>query len=108
MPLAGAAASMRCRPREIKSPNGVSNACGQAARGGCPLHGRKGQPHGQGCRMQGRPLLQGQHQRKAAPPAREVPPEGISACHRGGCPRRRRAALPPAQCSDDDILLKKG
>ncbi|RWV82419.1 hypothetical protein BHE74_00048008 [Ensete ventricosum] len=63
------------------------SARGQASGGGCSLRGSKGQPRGQGHHMQGWPLLQGQHPRKAAPPAREVPPEGNNACHRGGCPR---------------------
>ncbi|RWV81315.1 hypothetical protein GW17_00057277 [Ensete ventricosum] len=37
---------------------------------------------------------QGQRPREVTSPAREVPPEGSSACYRGGCPRRllRRAA----------------
>ncbi|RZS12332.1 hypothetical protein BHM03_00043752 [Ensete ventricosum] len=60
-------------------PTGVGSARGQAAGGDYPLRGCKGQPRGQGCRLQGRPLLQGQRPRKATPPAREVPPEGSSA-----------------------------
>ncbi|RZR75473.1 hypothetical protein BHM03_00058750 [Ensete ventricosum] len=63
---------------------------------GYPLRGRKGQPRGQGCRLQGWPLLQGQRPRKATPPAREVPLDGNSACS-----RRWRAAPPPAQGNDD-------
>ncbi|RZS05542.1 hypothetical protein BHM03_00036069 [Ensete ventricosum] len=53
---------------------------------------------------------QGAAPRLGLPPARavagrsgcqQVPPEGSSACRRGGCSHRRRAALPPAQGSDD-------
>ncbi|RWW58151.1 hypothetical protein BHE74_00035016 [Ensete ventricosum] len=41
-------------------------------------------------------LQQGQRPREVVSPTREVPPEGSS-----GCPRRRHAAPPPAQHSDD-------
>ncbi|RZS28838.1 hypothetical protein BHM03_00062490 [Ensete ventricosum] len=37
------------------SPAGMTG-CGQATGGGCPLQGCKGQPRGQGCCLQGRPL----------------------------------------------------
>ncbi|RWW68503.1 hypothetical protein BHE74_00023969 [Ensete ventricosum] len=59
-----------------------------------------GSARGQGCCLQGRPLLQEQRPCKVAPLASEVPPEGNSACHRGGCPRRWRAATLPAHGSD--------
>ncbi|RWV95620.1 hypothetical protein GW17_00041745 [Ensete ventricosum] len=100
-PLAGATASMCGRPRAWlapvgAAPAGVGSAHGQAARGRVA--------RGQGCRQQGRSLLQGQRPCKAAPPAREVPPEGIYAYHRGGCPRRRRVVLPPTQGSGGDAV----
>ncbi|RWW00733.1 hypothetical protein GW17_00036280 [Ensete ventricosum] len=46
---------MRGRPWEWlapagATPTGVGSAHGQATGGGCLLRGRKGQPHGQGCR----------------------------------------------------------
>ncbi|RZR93166.1 hypothetical protein BHM03_00021609 [Ensete ventricosum] len=94
-PLAGAATSRRGRRRAWLAPI--------AEGGGCPLQGRKRQPRGQDCRLQGaarrpglpparaaagrRDRLQGQHPREAAPPACEVPPEGNSAC--AGQQRRR-------------------
>ncbi|RWV92291.1 hypothetical protein GW17_00045348 [Ensete ventricosum] len=40
---------------------------------------------------------QGQRPHKATPPTHEVTPEGNSIGRRGNCPRRRRAAPPPAQ-----------
>ncbi|RZR73902.1 hypothetical protein BHM03_00029380 [Ensete ventricosum] len=57
-PLAGAAASMRGRPRVWLAPTGATLASvgitrGHASGGGRPLQGRKGQPRGQVCRLQG-------------------------------------------------------
>ncbi|RWV85333.1 hypothetical protein GW17_00052884, partial [Ensete ventricosum] len=67
------------------------------AGGGYPLQDRKGQDR------KGQPRSQeGQCPREAAPPAREVLPEVSSACRRGGCPHRWRAAPLPTQGSDDD------
>ncbi|RWW40937.1 hypothetical protein BHE74_00053613 [Ensete ventricosum] len=60
--LQGAASSMRGRPWAWLAPTGampasLGNAHGQAAGGNFPLRCHKGQPRGQGCRMQRRPLL---------------------------------------------------
>ncbi|RWV93979.1 hypothetical protein GW17_00043524 [Ensete ventricosum] len=55
----------------------------QVAGGGCPLQGLKGQPRDEGCRLQGRPLAGAAANRASArarrrrPPAREVPPESV-------------------------------
>ncbi|RRT32667.1 hypothetical protein B296_00038227 [Ensete ventricosum] len=80
-PLARAAAGMCGRPQAWPAPAGVTlvgvGARGQATRGCYPLQDRKGQPRCQGYRVP----------RKAAPLAREVPPEGSSTYRRGGCPR---------------------
>ncbi|RWW03842.1 hypothetical protein BHE74_00042011 [Ensete ventricosum] len=80
---------MRGCPREWLVPAGAAPAGVGSARS-------------QGCRLQGRPLLQGQCPHMAAPPAREVPPEGSNACCRGSCPRRWRATPPATQGSGDD------
>ncbi|RWV78494.1 hypothetical protein GW17_00060537 [Ensete ventricosum] len=95
------------------SPQGAV-ASGQVARACCPRRDRMGSRPRPCCkgllpkrdRMGSRPWAaasrsdrqQGQRPRprEAASPANEVSPEGSSTCRRGGCPRRRRAAPPPA------------
>ncbi|RWW19823.1 hypothetical protein GW17_00016086 [Ensete ventricosum] len=68
-------------PLQGQSPAGMAGACrgGTYGRRQHPQPGRRGQlpavrpqgqPRGQGCRLQGRLLLQGQRPRKAALPAR--------------------------------------
>ncbi|RZS20020.1 hypothetical protein BHM03_00052490 [Ensete ventricosum] len=94
-PLAGATASIRGHPWAWlalagATPTGIGSAHGQVTGGGFPLRCRKGQPDDQGCRLQGRPHLQGQRPRKSTPPAHEVPPKGSSAYRKGDCPCRRR------------------
>ncbi|RZS22198.1 hypothetical protein BHM03_00054930 [Ensete ventricosum] len=42
------------------------------------------------------------------PPAREVPPEGSSACRKGGCPHRRHAASLLAQGNSDNDSADRG
>ncbi|RWW39244.1 hypothetical protein BHE74_00055443 [Ensete ventricosum] len=55
-PLAWPTTNRRGSPRAWLAPTGVGNTRGQVAGDGCPLQGRKGQPHDQGCRLRGRPL----------------------------------------------------
>ncbi|RRT31678.1 hypothetical protein B296_00049157, partial [Ensete ventricosum] len=76
-PLARAAASMHCCPRawlalEGAVPMGIGSASSQAARGSSAARAT---------------ACNGGRSRKVAPPTREVPPEGSSACCKGGCPR---------------------
>ncbi|RWW29870.1 hypothetical protein GW17_00005582 [Ensete ventricosum] len=54
------------------------------AGGGCPPQGRKGQPRGQGCRLQGRSLAGAVASRGNVRTRWLRPPEGSSACRRGG------------------------
>ncbi|RWV80149.1 hypothetical protein GW17_00058622 [Ensete ventricosum] len=79
---ATAKAPCRGSRQHARPPAGMASACrGDTCgrrqhprlgrRGGCPLRGCKGQPHDQGCRLQGRPLLQGQ-QRLPTPAACSV------------------------------------
>ncbi|RWW21118.1 hypothetical protein GW17_00014740 [Ensete ventricosum] len=113
MPLAGAAASMRDRPRAWLAPADVGSAQSQAAGDCCPLRGRKVQPGAKSAACNG-----GRSCRGSARARRHRPPEGSNACRRDGCPRRRRAAPPPMQGSGDGatrvreegygILLRKG
>ncbi|RZS14932.1 hypothetical protein BHM03_00046693 [Ensete ventricosum] len=105
--------------RSDRSPAGTNDCC-QPARGSRQRLGHKcilptvrsqgatarGQATGGGCPLQGEPPARaaagrsgrqhGQRPREATPPAREVLLEGSSAWRRGDCPRRWRAAPPPA------------
>ncbi|RWW44949.1 hypothetical protein BHE74_00049260, partial [Ensete ventricosum] len=97
-----ATAKALCRGshQQVRLPTGMAGACrgGAYGRRQCPRPGLS--PARMAAGKSGH--QQGQRPHKVASPAREVPLEGSSACRRGGCPRRRRAALPSAQGSSDD------